>query len=63
MLQKMRHRDRPAKRRVPAKSSASVEEHMDESVNVPIPLLVPSEPSQAGPSRRPKPAGVNIPLD
>ena len=36
---------------------------MDESVNVPIPPLVPSCPSQVGPSRPPKPAGVNIPLD
>ena len=36
---------------------------MDESVNVPIPPPVPSEPSQAGPSRPPKPEGVNIPLD
>ena len=39
------------------------EEHMDESVNVPIPPPVTSEPSQAGPSLPPKPAGVNIPLD
>ena len=36
---------------------------MDEFVNVPIPPPVPSEPSQAGPSRPPEPAGVNIPLD
>ena len=32
-------------RRVPTESSASVEEHMDESVNVPIPPPVPSKPS------------------
>ena len=43
--------------------SAPVEEHIDESVNVPIPPHVPSEPSQAGPSHPPEPAGVNIPLD
>ena len=36
---------------------------MNESVNVPIPPPVPSKPSQAGPSRPPEPAGVNIPLD
>ena len=36
---------------------------MDESVNVPIPSLVPSGPSQVGPSRPPEPTGVNIPLD
>ena len=59
----MRHRGRPAKRRVPAELSAPVEEHIDESVNVPIPPPVPSEPSQAGPSHPPEPAGVNIPLD
>ena len=37
--------------RVPVELSASVEEHLDESVNVSIPPPVPSEPSQAGPSR------------
>ena len=63
MLQKMRRRSRSAKRRVPAELSAPVEEHIDESVNVPIPPPIPSEPSQAGPSHPPKPAGVNIPLD
>ena len=36
---------------------------LDESVNVPIPPPVPSEPSQAGPSHPPDPVGVNIPLD
>ena len=36
---------------------------MDESVNVPIPPVVPSEPSQAGPSHPPELAEVNIPLD
>ena len=50
-------------RRVPAELSAPTEKHMDESVNVPIPPPVPSEPSQVGPSHPPKPAGVNIPLD
>ena len=59
----MCHRGRPAKRRVPAELSAPVEEHIDESVNVPIPPPVPSEPSQARPSHPPKQAGVNIPLD
>ena len=59
----MRRRGRPAKRRVPAKLSAPIEEHIDESVNVPIPPPVPSEPSQAGPLHPPEPAGVNIPLD
>ena len=64
MLQKkMRCRGRPAKRRVPAELSAPVEEHIDEFVNVPIPLPVPSEPSQARPSHPPEPAGVNISLD
>ena len=43
--------------------SAPAEEHIDESVNVPIPPPVPSEPSQARPSRPPEPARVNIPLD
>ena len=47
MLQKMRRRGRPAKRRVPEELSALVKEHIDESVNVPIPPPVPSEPSQA----------------
>ena len=37
MLPEMRRRGRPAKRRVPAELSAPVEEHIDESVNVPIP--------------------------
>ena len=46
-----------------AELSAQVEEHMDESVNVPIPPPSPSEPSQAGPSLPPEPAGVNMPLD
>ena len=59
----MRRRGRPAKRRVPAELSAPAEEHIDESVNVPIPPPVPSEPSQAGPSHPLEPAGVNIPLD
>ena len=43
--------------------SAPAEEHIDESVNVPIPPPVLSEPSQAGPSCPLEPAGVNIPLD
>ena len=51
MLQKMRHRGRPTKMRVPAELSAPAEEHIDESVNVPISPLVSPEPSQAGPSR------------
>ena len=63
MLQKMRRRGRPTKRRVPAELSTPAEEHIDESVNFPIPPLVPSEPSQAGPSRPLEQAGVNIPLD
>ena len=41
----MRRLGHPARRRVPAESSALAEEHMDESVNVPIPPPVPSEPS------------------
>ena len=45
MLQKMRRRGRPAQRRVPTESSAPAEEHMVESVNVPIPSPVPSKPS------------------
>ena len=45
MLQNMRRRGRPAKRRVPAELSAPIEEHIDESVNVPIPPPIPSEPS------------------
>ena len=49
--------------RVSVESSAPVEEHMDEYVNVPIPPPVPSEPSQEGPSLSPEPTGVNIPLD
>ena len=60
MLLKMRRRGRPAKRRVPAELSAPTEEHIDESVNVPIPPPVPSEPSQARPSHPPELAGVNI---
>ena len=59
----MRRRGRPTKRRVPAELSASVEEQIYESVNVPIPPPFPSEPSQAGPSRPLESAGVNIPLD
>ena len=59
----MRRRGRPTKRRVPAELSALAEEHIDESVNVPIPPPVPSEPSQAGPSCPLEPAGVNILLD
>ena len=56
----MRRRGRPAKRRVLAELSAPAEEHIDESINVPIPPPVPSEPSQAGPSRPLELAGVNI---
>ena len=63
MLRKMCRRGRPAKRRVPVELSAPIEEHIDESVNVPIPPSVPSEPSQKGLSRPLEPAGVNIPLD
>ena len=63
MFKKMRHRGRSAKRRVPAQLSAPIEEHIDESVNVPIPPPDPSDPSQVGPSHPPEPAGVNIPLD
>ena len=63
MLRKMRRPGRSAKRRVPAELSTPVEEHIDESVNVPIPPPVPSEPSQAGPSHPPEPTEVNIPLD
>ena len=59
----MHRQGRPTKRRVPTELSASAEKHMNESVNVPIPPPVPSEPSQAGPSLPPEPAGVNIPLD
>ena len=59
----MRCRGCPAKRRVPAELSAPAEEHIDEYVNVSIPPHVPLEPSQAGPSHLPEPAGVNIPLD
>ena len=59
----MRRRGRPAKRRVPAELSAPAEEHIDESVNVPIPPPVPSDPSQVGPSRPLEQAGVNISLD
>ena len=59
----MRRRGRPAKRRVPVELSAPIEEHIDESVNVPIPPPVPSEPSQAGPLHPLEPTGVNIPLD
>ena len=56
----MRRRGRPAKRRVPVELFALVEEHIDESINVPIPPPIPSEPSKAGPSRPLEPAGVNI---
>ena len=56
----MRRRGRPAKRRVSAELSSPIEELIDESVNVPIPPPVSSEPSQARPS---EPAGVNILLD
>ena len=59
----MRRRGRLAKKRVPTELSTPIEEHIDESFNVPIPPPVPSEPSQAGPSHPPEPAGVNIPLD
>ena len=59
----MRCRGRPAKKRVPAELSTPVEEHIDESVNVPIPPPVPSESSQARPSHPPEPTRVNIPLD
>ena len=59
----MCRRGRPVKRRVPVELSAPIEEHIDESDNVPIPPHVPSDPSQAGPSRPLEPAGVNIPLD
>ena len=47
------------------KSSTPAEKHLDESVNASIPplVIVPSEPSHAGPSHPPKPAGVNILLD
>ena len=41
----MHRRGLPAKRRVPTELSAPVEEHMDESINVPIPPSIPSEPS------------------
>ena len=58
MLLKMRRRGRPAKRRVPAKLSASVEEHIDEYIDVPILPPVPLEPSQAEPSRPLELAGV-----
>ena len=63
MLRKMRRRGHPAKRRVLAELSAPIEEHIDESVNVSIPPLVPSDPSQARPSHPLEPAGVNIPLE
>ena len=59
----MCRRGRPAKRRVLAESFAPTKEHMNESVNVPIPLPIPSEPSQAEPSLHPELAGVNILLD
>ena len=59
----MRRRGRPAKRRVPAELSAPIEEHIDESLNVPIPPSVPSEPLQVGPSRPLEPAEVNISLE
>ena len=63
MLRKMRRRGRPSQRRVPAELSAPAEEHIDEYVNVHIPPLVPSKPSQEGVSRPLEPVGVNIPLD
>ena len=50
-------------RRVPVELSTPAKEHMDESVNVPIPPPVPSEPSQVGQSRPLELVGVNIPLD
>ena len=59
----MSRRGRPTKRRVPVELSAPAEEQIDESVNVPIPPPVHSEPSQVGPSRPPEPAGVNMSLD
>ena len=59
----MRRRGRLAKRRVPVEFSTPVEEHIDGSVNVPIPPSFPSEPSQARPLHSREPAGVNIPLD
>ena len=59
----MRRRGHPAKRRVPTELSAPTEEHIDESVNVPIPPPIPLEPSHARPSHPPEPAGVNISLD
>ena len=59
----MRRRGRPAKRRGPAELSAPIEEHIDESVNVPIPPPVSSEPSQARPSHPLKPTRVNILLE
>ena len=37
----MRRRGRPTKRRVPTEFSALAEDHIDESVNVPIPPPVP----------------------
>ena len=46
-----------------SRPSPPTEEHMDESVNVPIPPPFPSKPSQVGPSRPLEPTGVNIPLD
>ena len=63
MLKKLRHRGRPAKRRVPAELFAPIQEHINESVNVPIPPPVPSEPSHARPLHPLEPVGVNIPLD
>ena len=63
MLQKMCRRGCPAKMRVPTELSAPIEEHIDESVNFPIPPPVPLEPSQAGPSHPLEPAGVNIPFN
>ena len=65
MLQKKKkcRQGRPAKMRVPTELSAPIEEHIDEYVNVPIPPLVPLEPSQARPSHPLEPVGVNIPLE
>ena len=59
----MHRRGRPAKRRVPTELFAPTEEHIDEYANAPIPPPVPSESSQARPSRPLEPAGVNITLD
>ena len=57
VIKKMHRRGRLAKRRVPAELFAPVEEHINESINVPIPPPIPLEPSQAGPSRPLEPVG------